>query len=79
MDGTIPLTVSGDTVSRSFTTSRRGFIAATGGAVTAAAGQGISAAPAWDPRFPQYPFTLGTASGDPAPGVRSGRPGAERL
>jgi len=79
MDGTIPLTVSGDTVSRSFTTSRRGFLAATGGAVAAAAVHGFSAAPAWDPHFPQNPFTLGTASGDPTPGVRNGCPAAERL
>ena len=53
---------------RSFITSRRAFLAATGGAVAAAAVYGFSAAPAWaDPRFPQNPFTLGIASGDPTP------------
>jgi alkaline phosphatase D len=53
---------------RSFTPSRRGFLAASGSAVAAAAVYGFSAAPAWaEPRFPQNPFTLGVASGDPTP------------
>ena len=48
--------------------SRRGFLALTGAAGAAAAMYGFSAAPAWSqPRFPENPFTLGVASGDPTP------------
>ena len=50
--------------------SRRGFLALTGGASAAAtaAMYGFSSAPAWAaPRFPDDPFTLGVASGDPTP------------
>ena len=55
-------------MSRSVTTSRRGFLAVSGGAVATAAVYGFSTAPAWAaPRFPTDPFTLGVASGDPTP------------
>jgi alkaline phosphatase D len=50
--------------------SRRGFLGLTGaaGATFAAATAGFSTAPAWAaPRFPNDPFTLGVASGDPLP------------
>ena len=54
---------------RPFATSRRGFLAISGGAVATAAVYGFSAAPAWAaPSFPQNPFTLGVASGDPTSG-----------
>ena len=50
----------------SFTASRRNFLAGSAGAVATAAMYGFSTAPAWAaPRFPQNPFTLGVASGDP--------------
>lgn len=53
-------------MSRSPGTSRRSFLALTGGAAATAAIYGFSAAPAWaEPRFPRNPFTLGVASGDP--------------
>ena len=51
--------------------SRRSFLAfaGAGGAAAAAAFHGFSAAPAWSaPSFPQNPFTLGVASGDPTSG-----------
>ncbi len=48
--------------------SRRGFLGLTGAAGAGAALYGFSAAPAWaTPRFPDNPFTLGIASGDPLP------------
>ena len=50
--------------------SRRGFLGAAGaaGATFAAAMSGFSAAPSWAaPKFPDNPFTLGVASGDPLP------------
>jgi alkaline phosphatase D len=47
--------------------SRRGLLGL-GAAAAAAAAYGVSAAPAWaQPRFDVDPFTLGIASGDPAP------------
>jgi alkaline phosphatase D len=53
---------------RTFTPSRRSFLALSGGAAATAAVYGFSTAPAWaEPRFPQNPFTLGVASGDPTP------------
>ena len=55
-------------MSRTFATSRRRFLAMSGGAAATAAIYGLSTAPAWaEPRFPQNPFTLGVASGDPTP------------
>ena len=46
--------------------SRRGFFALSAAATAAA--YGVSTAPAWaNPRFPDTPFTLGVASGDPEP------------
>lgn len=48
--------------------SRRGFLALTGAGAATAALYGVSSAPAWgNPRFPENPFTLGVASGDPLP------------
>ncbi len=50
--------------------TRRGFLALTGAtsATLTAAMYGYSSAPAWaSPTFPDDPFTLGVASGDPTP------------
>jgi len=62
--------VSAPQLPSSSTLSRRGFLGLTGaaGAAVAAATTGFSTAPAWAaPRFPDNPFTLGVASGDPLP------------